>query len=821
MKPMKRWRPLIAAAALLVSSSAWAAAVEPTTYDGNFSDCSQLGVPGLVGGSSGGAPTDGQSYDLGNGQSITFDYDPDGQNKYLDFSATVPMDYIVIKAGSAYNVFHYDPALLADTQLYGPTNASGEPAGVSHVAFCFLPKPTGSKSAAASWKRFTDWQIVKSVSPDSITMFDGDSHDVEYTVTATPTTRGQYRVAGTITINDPFNSGWSVDEVVDTMQFSGNATQFSLQWDGAGGDPDTMACSDPAGSAILSCTYEFVLQSTTYPFLLTATGGVNAAGITAKKGGLTYVFATTAPFSIPANPAESYGDSFSVGDSMLGGNPDHVFPLGGPYVWTYPRTFNCGQDEGQHSNTATGSWSTGPSTNGTASDSANVTVACETVSITKTATTRFSRDYAWEPEKWLVVSEADTRLVSRDDCQVDAIASGDYAGYFLCNDAAIRLNPGDSYETVYKLTATQTIADDHSYAVSGSISVSWPAGLTPDFDPATPSDTLHFTDATGGTQAVVPTCGAQGATSLSCTYDAALPRDAVPGYNLASITRVKKCYAADGSATDCGTMSYDSNQAALTYGSPTAENNKCVAISDLFNGVAGLNLGNSFSWIVNANACASFSQFVTGDINPDPLVVQSLDIFASWLLPANTGPGLSCQFIVPNVLMLSGNGQDEATMTVNVTQLCDEPIILGCTYTQGYWKTHVNYAPKPQFSKKRDAAWDLIDGAGTDNENAIFFLSGMSYISVMWTPPKGNPYYNLAHQYIAAKLNVLDGADDSDVASALAQAEAWFGTYPPSNAFWKKNHDAIALANVLGAFNEGEIGPGHCSVSPATLRAAK
>lgn len=151
---------------------------------------------------------------------------------------------------------------------------------------------------------------------------------------------------------------------------------------------------------------------------------------------------------------------------------------------------------------------------------------------------------------------------------------------------------------------------------------------------------------------------------------------------------------------------------------------------------------------------------MTGDINPDPLVANSLDIFAGWIPLENAGEGKSCQFMVPNVLMLSGNGEDEATVKVNVTQLCDSPILPGCTYTQGYWKTQVSYLLRPQFSKKRDSAWDLIDGAGTANENAIFFLSDMSYIMVMWTPPRGNAYYNLAHQYIAAKLNVLDGADD-------------------------------------------------------------
>jgi hypothetical protein len=79
-----------------------------------------------------------------------------------------------VKGGNGYNVFHYAPAVLSDTNLFSPDAGSGEPAGVSHVSYCFLPKPTGEKTADASWKRFTDWEIDKSVTPTSITMFDGD-----------------------------------------------------------------------------------------------------------------------------------------------------------------------------------------------------------------------------------------------------------------------------------------------------------------------------------------------------------------------------------------------------------------------------------------------------------------------------------------------------------------------------------------------------------------------------------------------------------------------------------------------------------------------
>lgn len=824
MKTLKHWRSLLAIAALAVSGGAFAVTPTPTSYEGNFTDCDDL--PGVgtwpgIGTSTGDAPVNGESYDLGNGQSITFNYTPPGQNQYIGFTATIPMDYIVVKGGNAYNVFAYSPGQLSDTGLYAPDNGSGEPAGVSHVVFCALPKPTGSKTAKATWKRYTDWTVEKSVTPTQITMFDGDQHEAEYTVTVEPTTRGTYRVYGGITAKDPYGFGWTATNVADVMTFNNSATEFTLAWDGPGGNADTIACTTPANDPnkiILSCTYEFILQSTSHPFLLAATGGTNTAAIRTVRQGEVYMLTPNAAFSIPATPAESYGDTLSVDDSMLPGNPDKTFGLGDSYVWTYDKTFTCDADEGMKQNTASGSWSTGPSTSGSASDSATVQVVCETVTVQKTAVTRYSRDYAWTPEKKIVASAADA-AANDASCDDAPIVGGTYAGSYLCDDLDIELNAGGSYDTVYWLSAAKSVEDEFGFAVSGSITVSWPAGLTPVFDPANPSDTLTFTDATNGTQAVTPTCGAQGATSLACTYDANLPRDFVPGYNEASIDRVKQCYDAQGNATPCGTRTYTSNQAALTYAAEADVNlDACADLGDLFNGVAGLNLGASFSFGLG-NQCASFSGYYTGDVFDGATLLGNLAIFADWILPTQIEDA-TCEFMVPNLLTVTtagdGASTDEAIVSVKVPELCTQ----GCTYTQGYWKTHVDYAAKPQFSKKRDANWDLI---GADGEDTLFFASGQSYIAVMWTPPQGNAYYNLAHQYIAAKLNVLSGAGTTPaVASAIAQAEAWFvGRSPATKVSGTARTTAISLAGTLGSYNEGAIGPGHCSESPATLLSSK
>ena len=64
---------------------------------------------------------------------------------------------------------------------------------------------------------------------------------------------------------------------------------------------------------------------------------------------------------------------------------------------------------------------------------------------------------------------------------------------------------------------------------------------------------------------------------------------------------------------------------------------------------------------------------------------------------------------------------------------------------------------------------------------------------------------------IGAKLNVANGADDTAVADTIADADDWLvghpvGTNPkgPSRAI------GIALSETLDAYNNGDIGPGHC-----------
>lgn len=134
------------------------------------------------------------------------------------------------------------------------------------------------------------------------------------------------------------------------------------------------------------------------------------------------------------------------------------------------------------------------------------------------------------------------------------------------------------------------------------------------------------------------------------------------------------------------------------------------------------------------------------------------------------------------------------------------PPSTGCTYTQGFWKTHSDRGPAPYSS-----GWQAL---GPAEEDTPFFNSGASWYTVFWTAPRGgNAFYILGHQYMAAKLNSLNGAATTpEVDTALSNAASLFsglaaGATTIADA---QRADALAWASTLDAYNNGVTGPGHC-----------
>lgn len=321
----------------------------------------------------------------------------------------------------------------------------------------------------------------------------------------------------------------------------------------------------------------------------------------------------------------------------------------------------------------------------------------------------------------------------------------------------ITLSPGQQYQVNYSVVANKDAGTDSNWVVSGNITVKNP-------HPSLVASGIVVTDTLSNIGVIPVTCPsttlAAGATMV-CTYSYDLP-NGDSRTNTASATTTTVGIGAGSGST------------AVTFSNPTTTMDNCVNVSDSIKG------------LLNSNLCSS----------------QTFN-YAVWI-DAST---LQCgQNTVNNIASLATDDEQTktSTATVNVNVECNQ----GCTLTQGYWKTHNNSF---RGGAPSDDTWLLLSGGQA--EKTIFFASGKTWFDVFWTAPQGNPYYNLAHQYMAAKLNVLNGATTPlAVSNAITQAEALFNGLNPNTNFTKaQKQTMVNLAGILGSFNEGLIGPGHCS----------
>jgi hypothetical protein len=145
-------------------------------------------------------------------------------------------------------------------------------------------------------------------------------------------------------------------------------------------------------------------------------------------------------------------------------------------------------------------------------------------------------------------------------------------------------------------------------------------------------------------------------------------------------------------------------------------------------------------------------------------------------------------------------------LTASTLPCTQEPV---CTRTQGYWKNHPEAWPVTALQ------------LGTTTYTADQLLSPPPPItipptapapSILTTPAQGNGLISLAHQLIAAKLNVAAGADPTALGTAIADADALIGSLviPPIGTGFLAPKNTSALSTTLDQFNNGATGPGHC-----------
>jgi hypothetical protein len=86
-------------------------------------------------------------------------------------------------------------------------------------------------------------------------------------------------------------------------------------------------------------------------------------------------------------------------------------------------------------------------------------------------------------------------------------------------------------------------------------------------------------------------------------------------------------------------------------------------------------------------------------------------------------------------------------------------------------------------------------------------------MAILDNPARGNGLVILAHQLIAAKLNIANGADPAAVQQTVGDADNMIGALviPPLGNGYLPPGQTGDLNETLTEYNEGIIGPGHCN----------
>jgi hypothetical protein len=147
-----------------------------------------------------------------------------------------------------------------------------------------------------------------------------------------------------------------------------------------------------------------------------------------------------------------------------------------------------------------------------------------------------------------------------------------------------------------------------------------------------------------------------------------------------------------------------------------------------------------------------------------------------------------------------------------------------CTYTQGYWGNH-----GPAARGNNTNVWPV-----QELRLGLKVYSAIQLKGILDQPGGGNGLVALAHQLIAAELNIANRASDADISGVVADAHTLIGNLDiprvtsyiqdPTTLLYTRlpqrqttttgtgslSTSGSALTTALDNYNQGITGPGHC-----------
>jgi hypothetical protein len=336
------------------------------------------------------------------------------------------------------------------------------------------------------------------------------------------------------------------------------------------------------------------------------------------------------------------------------------------------------------------------------------------------------------------------------------------------DETDLLLSNGQLFYVNYEVQV-ESESDDSDWSVEGVITIYNPFNLE--------AEIMSVTDVISDDIEAIVDCGVDfphilgHAETLECEYESDLP-DALNRLNTATVV-VTEASEVEGNV---GFAEVDFETAAVN------EIDECIDVDDDLFGPLGTVCADDPSEDMEFSYTLTFGQHEDAEV-PLECGLNEIENIAS--------------FITNDT-----ETEDNDSWVIDATVEC----VLGCTLTQGYWKTH---NASFRGGAPVDDTWNDL----SDAENTNLF-GELSWFDTFWTPPAGNPYYQLAHQYMAAVLNGHNGAEmPDDVSEAIVDAEDLLadGSDEAAKLKGKAKKKYTDLASILGSYNEGLTGPGHCS----------
>ena len=164
------------------------------------------------------------------------------------------------------------------------------------------------------------------------------------------------------------------------------------------------------------------------------------------------------------------------------------------------------------------------------------------------------------------------------------------------------------------------------------------------------------------------------------------------------------------------------------------------------------------------------------------------------------------EYVVRVRAAAAGPGLEESANSATITCTTLPRTSADCTVSQGYWKNH------PE-------SWSRVP---TLTLGSVAYTQAQ-VLAILRQPARGNGLVSLAHQLIAARLNMLLGVVPPAIVSlAVDLADTTIGTLvvPPIGGGRLVPCSTSPMTWTLDEFNNGSLGPGHCPddqrVVPAT-----